>query len=68
MISSFCSGGDCAEVGKFVTGDAWGKFVAGDVWLRSSLDRGQLVVFTPDEWAAFVAGVKNGEFDLEALA
>jgi hypothetical protein len=25
---------------------------------------GPALVFTPDEWAAFVGGVKDGEFDL----
>lgn len=32
--------------------------------VRDSKDRSQpALVFTPGEWAAFVAGVKDGEFD-----
>jgi hypothetical protein len=53
-VSSFCSGGGC-------------------VWV--SLDGGEVVVtdrgrsdtslrFPRDEWGAFLAGVKAGEFDL----
>jgi hypothetical protein len=29
----------------------------------SKNQRGPVLVFTPAEWAAFVAGVKDGEFD-----
>ena len=29
-------------------------------------DTGPVLRFTHPEWAAFVAGVRNGEFDLEA--
>lgn len=53
--SSFCSMGDCVEVGR-----------ADDsaVHLRDSKDRAQpALVFPPQEWRAFVAGVRNGEFD-----
>lgn len=33
--------------------------------VRDSKDRsGPVLVFTPAEWAAFVAGTKDGEFDL----
>jgi Domain of unknown function (DUF397) len=53
--SSFCSGGACVEVGMLPRGA---------VAVRDSKDRMQELVFTPEEWAAFVAGVKNGEFDL----
>jgi hypothetical protein len=28
-------------------------------------DAGEVLWFTPGEWRAFVAGVKDGEFDLE---
>jgi hypothetical protein len=28
--------------------------------------RGPILTFSPAEWAAFTAGVKDGEFDLEA--
>lgn len=45
----------CVEVG----------FVTAEVLLRDSKNRGGPVLhFTPEEWRAFVAGVKDGEFDL----
>jgi hypothetical protein len=53
--SSFCSLGDCVEIGRGPGGD----FLVRDSKAR---DRAPLE-FTVDEWAAFVAGVKNGEFD-----
>jgi hypothetical protein len=54
-VSSFCNFGSCVEVGR--TSD-------GDVVVRDSKDRAQeALAFTPDEWTAFVAGVKAGEFD-----
>jgi hypothetical protein len=53
-ISSFCSGGDCVEVGQVPHGV---------VTVRDTKDRGRELVFSNEEWAAFVAGVKNGEFD-----
>ena len=35
------------------------------VALRDSKDRGgPVLVFTPDEWRAFMTGVRAGEFDL----
>jgi hypothetical protein len=35
------------------------------VAVRDTKDRsGPVLVFTPAEWGAFVAGAKNGEFDL----
>jgi hypothetical protein len=38
---------------------------AGQVGVRSGRDGGPPVLrFTPDEWFAFIAGVRNGEFDL----
>ncbi|WP_068060654.1 DUF397 domain-containing protein [Nocardia xishanensis] len=38
---------------------------AGHVALRSAEDPdGHVLVFTPGEWAAFTAGVHDGEFDL----
>jgi hypothetical protein len=40
-------------------------FVGGAVALRDSKDRaGAVLVFTPEEWLAFVDGTKDGEFDL----
>ncbi|WP_433557597.1 DUF397 domain-containing protein [Pseudonocardia xinjiangensis] len=57
QISSYCTGGGCVEVGR--TPD-------GPVVVRDSKDpeRGTSLVFTREEWTAFVAGVKAGEFDL----
>jgi hypothetical protein len=51
--SSFCSDGTC--VGVAIEGDE-----VRVVDTKSS----ETLRFTPDEWAAFVAGVKAGEFDL----
>lgn len=57
-ISSFCHHGGCVAVG--LDHDA--------IVVRSSRipDSAELR-FTPDEWDAFVAGVRNGEFDRSAL-
>ena len=52
--SSFCSGGDCVEVG--VRRD-------GVVAVRDTKDRSRELTFGPQEWAAFVAGIKHGVFD-----
>ncbi len=39
--------------------------VDGAVAVRDSKDpTGSVLIFTPAEWAAFVAGAKDGEFDL----
>ncbi len=54
-VSSFCDFGNCVEVGQLP---------GGGVAVRDTKDRDHALVFTPDEWTAFVAGVKNGEFDL----
>jgi len=54
-VSSHCSFGNCVEVGR--TPD-------GAVLVRDTKNRAQqALAFTDDEWAAFVAGVKAGEFD-----
>ena len=54
-VSSSCSFGNCVEVGR--TAD-------GAVLIRDTKDRAQqALAFTDEEWAAFVAGVKAGEFD-----
>ncbi len=50
--SSRCETGACVEVAR----------IDGMVAIRSSNDAA-LLIFSPDEWAAFVAGVRNGEFD-----
>ncbi|MER6574665.1 DUF397 domain-containing protein [Nonomuraea sp. NPDC001023] len=59
--SSFCNGASsCVEVAPL--GD-------GNVALRDSkVQDGPVLVFTPSEWAAFTAGVRDGEFDLDSLA
>ncbi len=53
--SSFCNFGDCVEVARTSEGA---------VLVRDGKNREQgPLAFTPEEWRAFVAGVKNGEFD-----
>ena len=55
--SSFSSsnGGNCVEVASNLSGI---------VAVRDSKNPdGPVLVFTPDEWQAFVAGVHAGEFD-----
>ncbi|HYH32805.1 MAG TPA: DUF397 domain-containing protein [Pseudonocardia sp.] len=55
--SSYSGGGSCVEVGRLADGSVavrHSRSAAADVML----------VFTADEWAAFVSGVKAGEFDL----
>ncbi len=54
--SSRSSGdGNCVEV----------AFLDGAVAVRDSKNRGgPILVFTPAEWDAFVAGARHGEFDL----
>lgn len=54
--SSFCNFGDCVEVGQ----SSDGSFVVRDT---KDAERRQALTFTRDEWAAFVAGVRAGEFD-----
>lgn len=58
--SSFCNGAaTCVEVAPL--GD-------GSVGVRDSKDPdGACLVFTPEEWLAFTAGVRAGEFDPAAL-
>jgi Domain of unknown function (DUF397) len=52
--SSFCSGGECVEVGMLPQGG---------VAMRDTKDRTRHLEFSSEEWAAFVAEVKNGSFD-----
>ena len=50
------NGGDCVEVARNLPGA---------VAVRDSKDpAGPKLVFTPDDWRAFTAGVTAGEFDL----
>ena len=53
--STFCSSADCVEVGR--SGDT--------VVVRNSrgADLGAVLEFSRDEWRAFIAGVKEAEFD-----
>lgn len=54
--SSFCESNGCVEV----------KFTPKVVWVRSSYVGSDIrqLLFSHEEWEAFVAGVKAGEFDL----
>jgi hypothetical protein len=53
--STASSSGECAEV----------AFVAGAVLMRHSQSpSGPSLAFSHAEWTAFLAGVRNGEFDL----
>jgi hypothetical protein len=53
---SSSNGGNCVEVAGNLPGV---------VAVRDSKDReGPALVFTPDEWRAFLAGARDGEFDL----
>ncbi|MEU3167885.1 DUF397 domain-containing protein [Streptosporangium sp. NPDC006930] len=48
--------GNCVEVATLS---------GGGVGVRDSKNgSGPVLVFTPDEWKAFVGGVKDGEFDI----
>lgn len=49
------SNGNCVEVASLADGG---------VGVRNSRDaKGAVLQFTPDEWHAFLGGVRNGEFD-----
>lgn len=56
--SSFCNLGGCVEV----------ELVDDAILVRSTVLPRRMVPFSLEEWRAFVLGVKNSEFDLEALA
>ncbi|MFD1546954.1 DUF397 domain-containing protein [Nonomuraea guangzhouensis] len=58
--SSFCNGASsCVEVAELANGN---------VALRDGKEQdGPMLVFTPSEWAAFTAGVRDNEFDLASL-
>lgn len=53
--SARCEASACVEV----TRDTYDT-----VLVRSSKWPEHIIVFDTDEWAAFLAGVKNGDFDL----
>lgn len=47
--------GNCVEVAGLA---------GGGIGVRNSRDTGgPVLAFTPDEWCAFLGGVRNGEFD-----
>ena len=47
--------GNCVEVASLP---------GGEIGVRNSRDSaGPVLTFTPDEWHAFLGGVRNGEFD-----
>jgi hypothetical protein len=47
--------GNCVEVADLP---------GGEIGVRNSRDAaGSVLAFTPDEWHAFLGGVRNGEFD-----
>jgi hypothetical protein len=49
------SNGNCVEVASLAKGE---------IGVRNSRDaEGAVLRFTPDEWHAFLGGVRNGEFD-----
>jgi hypothetical protein len=49
------SNGNCVEVSSLA---------GGSIGVRDSKDsEGPVLRFTPDEWHAFLGGVRNGEFD-----
>lgn len=55
--SSQCDNGACVEVAFDGRDPEYG------VALRNSKLPGEVVWFSRDEWAAFLAGTRNGEFD-----
>ncbi|BBG01604.1 MULTISPECIES: DUF397 domain-containing protein [Pseudonocardia] len=52
--SSFCYGGECVQV----------EFLQRAGVLVSHPEQPEPLYFTRGEWQAFIAGVKNGDFDL----
>lgn len=53
--SSFSTGGNCVAIGRTPDGAIGVR--------RSTPDNSPVIEFSDAEWAAFVKGVKNGEFD-----
>jgi hypothetical protein len=53
--SSYSASGNCVEVATLPNNN---------LAIRDSKDKvGSILRFSPNEWRAFVAGVKDGEFD-----
>ena len=55
QVSSFCTGGQC--IGVALDGES--------IEITDLPGRGVSIYVSRAEWAAFVAGVKAGEFDLD---
>lgn len=53
-IGSYCDTSACVEVG----------YGGGEVLVRRARTDDPVVVFTRDEWQAFLRSAKDGEFDL----
>jgi hypothetical protein len=53
------NGGNCVEAGPL--GDGTGRVAV----RHSHHPDGQVIVYNRAEWAAFIGGVRNGEFDFE---
>ena len=60
--SSFCEGGHCIEVAEVRSPGCVAGSPVTAVALRST-NGGDALGATPEEWRAFIAGVKAGEFD-----
>jgi hypothetical protein len=56
--SSYCEGGHCLEI-KEASGDV--------VAIRSNVVPGEVIFVARPDFAAFIEGVKAGEFDLPEL-
>lgn len=71
--SSFCADCNCVEVGWAKSSHSGANCVevaipaeADTILVRDTKDRSKSPhTFTRDEWAAFIKGVKAGEFDIE---
>ena len=65
------SHGNCVDVVRYAPSELEStreRYPAGTVVVtHSTAPDGLRLLFTPDEWEAFIAGVKNGEFDLIML-
>lgn len=62
VASSLCEGqgNDCVQAAELP---------GGEIGVRNSRDSaGAVLRFTPDEWHAFIGGVRNGEFDRFGVA
>jgi hypothetical protein len=57
-VSSHCHVGGRVAVSKLADGSIAVRY--------DKVDGGPVLTFTSEEWHAFVAGVKNAEFDLSA--